>query len=156
MQVPHRGPMIYLLIEDSKGFDDCDRPIFAHANKATVEDALKRMEGRHQHLKKAVIKLQEVLDKIYAENPLPEEPNLKKLPPRELIWNGWAWANAYMIEWQEEYKKNRDKVSQLSNDLIKAFGQFLSISEKDLEDIFHHTDDITYSINEIEDDPTKL
>jgi hypothetical protein len=148
--------MIYLLVEDSQGYDDCDRPLFAHSEKEVVESVHDILMRCHQRLHTIAMRLQKELDKLYETNPIPEGPDLTKLPHRDLVWQGGQWNNAYMLEYLEEIDKNREKVSKLADEIIEQYGHAYELSEQDMKDIFHHTQAITYSIDEIEDDPDKI
>lgn len=132
--------MIYLLVEDSKGYDDCDRPLFAHADKEVVEMVQRKLEKQHERLHSIAMSLSKELDELYEANPLPS-PKLE---------------TQTMREYEEAMARNREKVHKWSDDIIDRYAQAYRLSAQERENIFHHTDEITFSIDEIEDDVARL
>jgi len=123
--------MIYLLVEDAQGYDDCDRHLFAHSDKEVVELVRQELVKRHERLYPIGVKLQEDMEKVWdAHRPLSEDN--KKL--REQV----------------------DEISKLQDEVIEDYGRQYNLSKSDMDALFHHYRSVTYSIEEIEADPDQF
>lgn len=121
--------MIYLLVQDSQGYDDCDRPLFANSDLVEVRAVRSRLVRKHKRLHPLACKLQAELENIYRMHPVTDA---------------------------RDVGENIALVRRLSDEAILKFQKKYRITDQDATGILDHTRPITYSIDEIEDDPDKI
>ena len=147
--------MIYVLVRDAQGYDDCDRMIFASTSKERVEQEHDKLRKNHEVMQRFAKMVQHDMELFSKENPPPRQPDLASLPLRPLVWGGGGWNNAYMVEYEKEMRGYNEKVNAFREELIQTLKKSVPFSEeqlKEVDDIWYHLYDYTYSIEEVESD----
>src|ERR1700674_3141504 len=104
--------MIYVLVQDSTGYDDCDRPVFAHHDKEVVEKIHDQIKKHHQGTQELAKRWQHDVGEIHKLMPRPPEPKYSELPPKPLVWKAGGWNNAYHLEYDEVVRKHDEEVQK--------------------------------------------
>ena len=145
--------MIYILVQDAEGFDDCDRPVFASSDQALVERIHDQIKKRNQSFQTIAKRFASDMEQINKLMPPPKEPKLTGLPKRPLIWRVGGWKNAYIEEYEVELRKHNEAIDAERNRLKREYAEYYTVSLEDMDSIWGYQYDRRYSIDEVEDDP---
>ena len=145
--------MIYLLVQDSTGYDDCDGIVFASSSKEVVEQVHHKIVEHHKRYQRVAKEVGEDVEKIHKMMPRPSEPKYGDLPPRPLVWANEKWNNAYVMEYYELVRQHDEKVAVRIEELHKQWADYYQLPIEDIRNIWTHRSDRTFSIDEVEDNP---
>jgi len=147
--------MIYVLVRNAQDYDECDQMVFASTSKAAVERKHEEIIGGHRVLQRFARLVQHDMELFGKNNPPPPAPELDKLPLRPLVWRGGGWNNAYVLEHDDEIRKYNEKVEEFRQHLIQQLRTQYNFAEEllpELDNIWYHLRDNTYSVEEVESD----
>lgn len=147
--------MIYLLVRDSSGYEDCDRPIFAHHDESVVKTVQSKVIEHHKQMRIIFDLWEKDVELLCEQYPAIQEPDYSKLPAKPLVWRDDRWCNAYFIEWEQNCINNRDDFAKEVDKLMQIYVDRHKISLEQVKAISAHQyqDEPSYSVKEIPDDP---
>lgn len=121
---------IYVIIQEY--YDGCSVDT-THCGFTFSESKAKDKVEELTKLDNLYLKICEEIDQKQCDweeaNPYPTAPSLGNLPPKDLVWNGDEWENAYMIEYRAKIKIWQDASSEFMNHIIDDVKKQYSLDE---------------------------